>query len=220
MKNNNPFEQQWLEKLKNGLANIGQAVLFNKINTLIQTDDQVEWNRQLMTSLSENLSEAEIQKVMCSCACRKPKDDLKHIRDEYERTHDLEHVHALLQGYFEKFIKSYKNLNDDQMNFLRESGWGLAGKLENNVIRSIKIPKEFHNYFNEKDEKKKRYYYCHCPRIRESIFEDKPIDGNYCYCGAGFYKDIWEYITQRDVKVRILESILKGDKYCKIAIYL
>ena len=42
----------------------------------------------------------------------------------------------------------------------------------------------------------------------------------FCYCGAGFYKGIWEEIIQEEVKVEVLESVLKGDDVCKIAIYL
>jgi len=86
MKYNDPFEKQWQDKLKAGLTKIGKADLFNDIIEHIQTDDRVEWNRQLMTLLSANLSEAEIKLVMCSCACLAPKDNLAHIRDEYVKT--------------------------------------------------------------------------------------------------------------------------------------
>jgi len=46
------------------------------------------------------------------------------------------------------------------------------------------------------------------------------ISPTYCYCGAGFYKDIWEEILQHPVEVEVMESVLKGDDVCKIAIYL
>ena len=221
MKNNNPFEKQWQDKLKAGLTKIGKADLFNDIIEHIQTDDRVEWNRQLMTLLSANLSEAEIKLVMCSCACLAPKDNLAHIRDEYVKTKNIPHVHAMLQQQFEIFIRQYKKLDDNQMNFLRENGWGMAGKLRDNVIYATKIPKDFHNYFSTDDQSKKSYYYCHCPRIHEMLGKnEKTIDANYCYCGAGYYKDLWEYITQNEVKVEIIKSIMDGDDVCQIAIYL
>jgi len=40
------------------------------------------------------------------------------------------------------------------------------------------------------------------------------------YCGAGFYKGIWEEILQKPVEVEVLETVLRGDEVCKIAIYL
>jgi predicted hydrocarbon binding protein len=46
------------------------------------------------------------------------------------------------------------------------------------------------------------------------------VSTTYCYCGAGFYKGIWEEILQRPVEVEVLESVLSGGEVCKIIIYL
>ena len=220
MKNNDPFEEQWLNKLEAGLTKIGKAGLFKEIMKTLVSENVIEWSQLLMEFLADHLNDNEIKEVMCSCACLSPKDNLKQIQEEYSKCKDIARVHAMLQQQFETFIKQYKNLDEEQMNFLRNNGWGMAGKLEVNVVRAIKIPKDFHNYFKEIDPVKKRFLYCHCPRIRTSILENKPIDPHYCYCGAGYYKDIWEYILQREVKVEILKSIMNGDDVCQIAIYL
>ncbi|HUT21312.1 MAG TPA: hypothetical protein VM366_19345 [Anaerolineae bacterium] len=42
----------------------------------------------------------------------------------------------------------------------------------------------------------------------------------YCYCGAGYYKGIWEAILGQPVRVEVLESVLKGGDVCTIAIDL
>ena len=42
----------------------------------------------------------------------------------------------------------------------------------------------------------------------------------YCYCGAGFYKGIWETILGEQVRVEVLESVMMGGDVCKIAIHL
>jgi hypothetical protein len=99
---------------------------------------------------------------------------------------------------------------------------GLAGKLEGDAIIATKIPKSgyIREYFAEKDIVKKRAIYCHCPRIRDALKTSTEISPTYCYCGAGYYKGIWEEILQRPVKVELLESVLKGDEACKIAIDL
>jgi len=67
---------------------------------------------------------------------------------------------------------------------------------------------------------KKRQYYCHCPIVRDVIKVSETISPTYCYCGAGYYKGIWEEILQEPIEVEVLESVLKGDEVCKIAIYL
>ena len=215
------FEEQWLDKLQIGLKKIGKADLFIELTENKDEQSLLKWTDNLMKMLKVNLTQNEINKVMIGCACITPKDYLEHIRNEYTKTKDLKKAHTMLQEAFEKFIREYKNLNNEQMKLLRKKGWGSAGKLEGNTILSTKIPKEFHKYFKTKDLQKKKYYYCHCPRIRDLFLNnEKLIDVNYCYCSAGFTKDIWEYILQKKVRVEIIESLMKGDDVCKIAIYI
>jgi len=221
MKNNDPFENQWLNKLEAGLTKIGKADLYEEIKKTLLSENVIEWSNLLMGFLTDHLNDNEIKEVMCSCACRRPKADLMELREEYSRTKDSKTIHQKMQKIFEKSIKEYKQLSDEQIDMINEIGMGMVGKLENNVVTVVKIPKEFHQYFACDDEKMKKYYYCHCPRIREVLLsEEEPVDTNYCYCGAGFYKDIWEYILQKEVEVKILKSIMKGDDVCQIAIYL
>jgi len=73
---------------------------------------------------------------------------------------------------------------------------------------------------NEPDPEKKRALYCHCPRIRDVLKTSQTIPPIYCYCGAGFYKGMWEEILQEPVEVELLESVLKGDDVCKVAVHL
>jgi len=181
----------------------------------------LSWTEKLMQKLSEELTREQIEKVMCECACRRPKSDMMELRIEYARNKDIKAIHTKMQKIFEKFIKEYKQLSDEQIEMINELGMGMAGKLEGRAITAVKIPKEFHKYFQTDDPVKKRYHYCHCPRIREVLLsEEEAVDSNYCYCGAGFYKDIWEFILQKPVQVELLETIMKGDDVCKIKIYL
>lgn len=72
----------------------------------------------------------------------------------------------------------------------------------------------------ETDPVKKRQLCCHCPRVRDALRSEVDISPTYCYCGAGFYKGIWEGILQQPVRVEILETVLQGDEVCKFAMYL
>jgi len=215
----NDFEKQWLRKLEIGLQKIGREDLFEKVNKSHQ--ENISWSAQLMDRLNQELSEDEVIDVMCGCACRAPNDYLKILQKEFAKTKDLKHVHQLLQRYFEQTIKTYKKLNDGQLQHIVDNDIGMAGNLKENVITAVKIPKDFHEYYQTKDRTAKRYHYCHCPRIREALkSSQKPVDKNYCYCGAGFYRDIWEFILQRPVKVKLVESLMQGDEFCKIEIYV
>jgi len=215
------FEKHWLDKLQIGLKKISNADLFIELTKNKNEQPLLEWTKKLMKILEEKLTQEEINKVMTGCACQAPKDNLKILQEEFSESKNIEFIHKKLQEIFERFIKQYKNLDDEQMKFLRENGWGMAGKLKGNVIYATKIPKEFHKYFQTDDPQKKKYYYCHCPRIRELFLNnEQSLDLNYCYCGAGFYQDIWEFILQKKVHVEIIKSLMKGDEVCKIAIYI
>lgn len=215
----NDFEKQWLHKLKLSLNRIGRQDLIEKI--ILSHRPNVKWSNELMGLLKSELTEDEIVDVMCGCACLAPKDYLKTLREEYAKSSDLKKVHNLLQEYFEKFITEYKNLNEDQLRYIIDNDMGMAGTLKGSVITAVKIPKEFHDYFQTDNETEKRYHYCHCPRIREELkHTEKPIDKNYCYCGAGYYRDIWEFILQRPVKVKLVESLMQGDNVCRIEIHI
>jgi len=213
------FEIQWLHKLRYGLRKINRQDLYDKL--ISKHSESVKWTKYLVETLKAELSKAEINDVMSSCACLVPKNNLKFLKREYQKSNDIKSVHKLLQEYFEEMISEYKKLDKSQMQYLRDNNMGMAGKLEGNIITVKKIPKEFHKYFQTNNKIEKRYYYCHCPRIREALRENaKPIDKNYCYCGAGFYKDLWEFILERPVEVKVEESLLQGDEHCKIKIKL
>ena len=56
--------------------------------------------------------------------------------------------------------------------------------------------------------------------MRDALKTGDTISPIYCYCGAGFYKGIWEEIIQQPVEIEMLETVLKGDNVCQFAIYL
>jgi len=144
------------------------------------------------------------------------------MRKTYEATQDIDLVHHTLQEQFESFLKDTLQLSDELIKEIVERGWGSAGVKKGNTIIATKIPKSGYliEYMQETDPERKRRLYCHCPRIRDVLKTCETISPTYCYCGAGFYKGIWEEILQRPVEVKVLESVLKGDAVCKIAVHL
>jgi len=84
-----------------------------------------------------------------------------------------------------------------------------------------KIPFRTKQWLSEKDPKRKRYLYCHCPWARESILSDLgPVDPEFCNCSAGFHKKSWEVIFGRKLDCEVLESVLAGDDRCRFRITL
>lgn len=226
------FEQTWLSKFSDALYEIvGEGITkevlqgSEGLSSQSNRKEVIDWTKKAMERLESLVEKEKCQEIMTRCACQYPKSDLQEIRKKYEETNDINSAHRVLQEQFESFLRNTLKLNDDLVEEIVKNGWGAAGVKKGNTIIAIKIPKGSNliKYMNEKDPDKKRQYYCHCPRIRE-VFTSLKSSGNisptYCYCGAGFFKGIWEEILQKPVQVELLESLLKGNEVCKIAVHL
>ena len=99
-------------------------------------------------------------------------------------------------------------------------GWGLAGNRQGKPIVATKIPKSGYlaEYMQETDPDAGASLLPLPAGPRCAEIGDTPV--TYCYCGAGYYKGIWEEILQQPVQVEVLESVLQGGDVCKIAVYL
>ena len=226
--NDTDFERSWLSKFSSCLDKIAgedtrKKILqgSKKLTSDSHSDETIEWTRQAMDRLDALVDEKKVE-IMTGCACRYPESELSEIRDAYAKAKDIGVAHRMLKDKFVSFLKNDLGLEDDLVQEIMNRGWGSAGVREGNTIIATKIPKSGNlvKYLKETDREKRRELYCHCPRIREAIGSDTKISPTYCYCGAGFYKGIWEYILQQPVKVELLESVLSGDEVCKVAIHL
>jgi len=223
------FDRIWLEKFsqcleENAEEEVHAAVMQGSERLSMNSDrqDVAEWTKTAMEQLNTLVDEEKLKNIMTSCACQYPKSDLQDIRQKYSDTQDLDAVHTMLQQRFETFLQETLELDDAMISEVISRGWGLAGVLDGDTIIAIKIPKSgfLVEYMNETNPQKKRQYYCHCPRVREILKFGESLPKTYCYCGAGFYKGIWEEILQKPVEVEVLESVLDGGEVCKIAIHL
>jgi len=223
------FEQAWLAKFsgclqRSGGEEIQKAVMEGSEGLSSQSSRQevIDWSRKAMERLDSLMGEERAREIMVGCACQYPKSALQAIREEYEATGDIDLAHQMLQEQFESLLKESLQLDDELIAEIVGRGWGSAGVREGNTIIAIKIPKSGYlvEYMKETDPERRRQYYCHCPRIRDVLKTSETISPTYCYCGAGFYQGIWEEILQRPVRVQVLESVLRGDEVCKIAIHL
>lgn len=226
---NSDFEKIWLSKFSECLSRLAGEEVRKEImeggeNLSEETrrEEVINWTKRAMKKLDDLVDEKKRTDIMTSCACQYPKSDLKEAKEKYEETKDVDMVHQMLQEKFESFLKEVLRLDSELVEEIVKRGWGLAGIKKGDTIIATKIPKsEFLvEYMNEKDPEKRRLYYCHCPRVRDALKISERISPTYCYCGAGFYKGIWEEILQEPVKVEVLETVLRGDDVCKIAIYL
>ncbi len=222
------FEYQWQDKLSLAVAErVGDdardIVLAGgpEISDASTPQERLKWTFQVLECLEACADLETRQEILTQCACQYPLDDLLQVKMTYRVNRDIDQVLDLLQGIFEYFLHNLE-LEEELIQTILDQGWGLAGRREGNTIIATKIPKSgyLREYFQEEDPIEKRRLYCHCPRVRDEVGSDPTLPMEYCYCGAGFYKGIWEEILGQPVKVEMLESVMGGDEVCTIAIHL
>lgn len=54
--------------------------------------------------------------------------------------------------------------------------------------------------------------YCVCPIVAEA--DGKKVSDKLCYCSEGFAEKLFSKVLESKVEVRIVSSILRGDKNC------
>ena len=223
------FDCYWLAKFSRCLSvaageDVRQKVLAGSegFSSGTSRDEVIAWTQGAMERLESLVDEQRARAILAGCGCPYPREQLAEMRRVYAETGDVDRVHAMLQAHFEGFLRDTLHLDQAMMAEVVSRGWGLAGVKQGNTIIATKIPKSgfLVQYMVENDPEKRRALYCHCPRVRDAVQSGVRISATYCYCGAGFYKGVWEEILQRPVVVEVLESVMRGDEVCRVAIHL
>ncbi len=185
--------------------------------------------RQFMEKLETWLNERECRELLSSGPHAVPKEEYlperekflpaKSIDDFLEQRH-REYVDELEKHMKEKTLYFTQEIDEEVLEYVHNTPTCQSGVRVGDVIYVTKIPYMAKKYLHEKDEKKRRYYYCHCSWVREAILSDLRISPNFCYCSAGFEKRPWDVIFDQPVKADIVETVLKGDPVCRFAIHI
>jgi predicted hydrocarbon binding protein len=100
--------------------------------------------------------------------------------------------------YIKKAKTAAKNATDDD-EFL------------DNLAKSVRMLKR------EGDAVYMIYPKCYCHRLK-GIEGDVPH--SYCYCSAGWVKEMFEQGLGRDIEVEVETSVLRGDEACRLRVIL
>ncbi|MCX6025248.1 MAG: hypothetical protein NTY23_03140 [Chloroflexi bacterium] len=223
------FERTWQSRLSRVLdAAYGQDVRQHVLQGGMDLNDSasrlevIAWTCQTLGRLESSAGVKKTRRILSACACHYPQSELAPVRARFLETGDIAAAHHMLQSRFEAYLELDLDLPEEMRGEIVRRGWGLAGVLSPTQIIATKMPKSgtVREYFAETDARRRRALYCHCPRVRQPPVLGDRLPASYCYCGAGFYKGMWEYILGSPVEVEVLTSVLQGDDECSIAIHL
>ncbi len=196
----------------------------------LPNDEKVKVTQVVMERLESLADSQECQDILSN--------SLRHLSDERHQDEkklylDCQNLDEFLDKSAQNFIAQLERLRDEEELFftqeitdeviehVRSQPMIARGVREGNVVYEVKIPHMTKEFLAETDEQMRRYYYCHCPWVKEALKSgDARISPTFCSCSAGFHKKRWEVIFDQPLRAEIVESVLKGDEWCKIAIHL
>lgn len=160
-------------------------------------EDRTLWLKDMLDRLDKVASDDQKYEIVSRCAHEFSPKRIEYVKNIYEKTGDVDDVIKEMQ---------------------KDYAWYENPVRKGNIIYVTKIPVNPEGYEKAKtlDEKKKNY--CHCRFINENL--DKGISPTFCYCGTGWYRQQWEGILGKPIKIKVLKSLLKGDQNCEVAIQL
>ena len=190
-----------------------------------------EITKKLIDRLIEELGKSKCEAFLAKGLRNKYTESYKAPRERYLESKNID---EFLEKQNVEFIKNLtKHMEEGSLFFTQkitpevieyiksQEGMTEAGKREGEKVFMTKIPYDTKNYLSETNPKKKKYYYCHCPWMREALLkEEKPVDAIWCNCSGGYYKNFWEAVLDQPVTIELLESVIKGDDVCKFALHI
>lgn len=208
---------------------IFSAVAFPPIGAPIEENQKA--TILLMKRMQERLPEEIFKKVLAGNHHEIPSEKFEESKNKFKELNGdidafLKYRHeqqvAELDDYCRQGKIWYEQiLTPETVAFVRDHPEIQGGVREGNVIYLTKIPYEPQKYIDETDPDIKRYYACHCPFVRASLLtNDERVIPEWCYCSAGFEKQLFDTIYERELPIKVLETPFMGDLRCRFAIYI
>lgn len=186
-----------------------------------------EFTQTLMKRVEEKLPPEQFEHIFAGNNHGLSEEAMKSEKERYEKAESLD---VYLKDRHDRKVAELQHhadtgkvwfeqqITQDIVDFVKSNQEILSAVRKDDKLYVTKIPYEAHSYLHAEDERFKRYFACHCPFARESILDGKEVSANWCYCSAGFAKFPFEQILGRELKVKLLESPLKGDMVCRFEI--
>jgi hypothetical protein len=188
------------------------------------------YTKELMRRIEKNLPPELYKKILAGNNHGVPAESMQSEKSFYEKAESLEQYlkerHerkvAELQQYCDAGrVWFEQEITQPVVDFVKTNQEILSAVKKGYKLYVTKIPYDTVGFLNAKSDKEKNYYACHCTFAREAILSDKEnVPSDWCYCSAGFAKFPFEVILGRELNVRLLNSALDGDGFCRFEIDL
>jgi effector-binding domain-containing protein len=207
--------------------------------TEVQVMDH-EWDRRLAEGVDRVLGPRARQQVMAGIERLTPDSPAGAYRDwihtamrrldaltddpieKYQTVSCAAHVFPphrieLLRGLYEQ----RHDIDDVLREMYRDPDWYEDPVRRGNRLYMRKVPFDAQAYKKAVTPAERRQAYCHCAFVRPYLAESPAsISPTFCWCGAGWYRQLWEGVLGRPIQVEHVETLVKGNDCCTLVITL
>ena len=192
--------------------------------------EKMSVTRKIVEKMEKVLDPSDCKKILADVAHGLPRDFRKGEREKFLKAGNIDeylkqkrkNAIAELEKHRDDGSLFYNQyISDEVVEYVKSRPDVLSGERRGSTIYHTKIPYMVQEYLEETDERKKRYYACHCAWARESILDDAvDVSSNFCHCSGGFTKMPWEAALDQPLEYDMVKSVLKGDDECSFVIHL
>ena len=185
------FGAEASQRLMQGIESITPASSF---------DEYTVWIHGAIERLDALTNDYEKKcQVVSHCAHVFPQERIDHLRAIYAH------------GSFDDILRE----------MYADDFWYEKPVRRGNVLFMRKNPFNPQGYDNAASPAERRKAYCHCSFVHPYLDEiPARLSPTFCFCGAGWYKRLWEGILGQPVKIEHVETLLKGNDQCTLTITL
>jgi effector-binding domain-containing protein len=193
------WEQRLSDNLERVLGASARAEVLQDLDVISpgsSCQERKAWVNCVTGRLHARTTELERFDILSGCAHIFSPKRIERVRGVYERNLDVDEV--------------LKAMAEDPE-------WYEKPSRDGDTIYVTKVPRNRNGYEEATNEAERKLHYCHCALVRRDPSDVHP---DFCYCGSGWYRQIWEGILRKPVQVEILKSLTNGDDVCQFAIHL
>lgn len=193
-------------------------------------DDLPQYTRDFMEKLNKYLPRSKCNKILAGNNHKIPKESFDKEREYYQEATSLKaylknrherKIQELTRHFEENKVWFEQIITPEVIEHVKSNQEILSGVLKDNKLYITKIPYDVNNYLQATNEKRKRYYACHCSFVRENILKEKEnIPREWCYCSGGYAKFPFEQILEQELDITLLETPIDGGMECRFVIDL
>jgi effector-binding domain-containing protein len=193
------WEDLFAESVGRVLGEDARAKVVQGIESLTphsSLDDRVRWVNAAMGRLDERTDEVQKFEALSPCADVFPQERIEKLRAIYEQSRSVDDVLDAMS---------------------QDPDWYESPVRDGDVIYMDKIPFDRQGYEQATSVAERKKCRCHCPIARQRLDEISPT---MCYCSTGWYRQLWEGILGKPVRVKLLRCMTRGADSCQFAIHI